>query len=123
MPAPRLAVASTAPDSVEADVLVLGVRAAEDGPSVAGLDLGLDLPALWELLPDSAGHGPAVTLRASDVSREAAASILLHLAGREEAAAGQLDLYDSLDPNEARRRLLLWRLDPAYRSAVARLAS
>jgi hypothetical protein len=92
---------------------------------LAGLSLrtGLDLPALWELLPDAAGRGPAIVLRAAQVGREAAASILLQLAGREEAAAAQLDLYDALDSAEARRHALLWRLDPAYRSAVARLAS
>jgi hypothetical protein len=91
---------------------------------LAGLSLRtyLDLPALWELLPDSAGRGPAILLRAAQVGREAAASILLHLAGREEGVAAQLDLYDSLDTEDARRHVLLWRLDPAYRSAVARLA-
>ncbi|MEA3064789.1 MAG: hypothetical protein QOJ27_1235, partial [Sphingomonadales bacterium] len=55
--------------------------------------------------------------------REAAAAILLRLAGREEDVTAQLDLYDSLDPQEAHRHMLLWRLDPAYRTAVARLAS
>jgi hypothetical protein len=92
---------------------------------LAGLSLrtGLDLPALWELLPDDAGRGAAIVLRGAQVGREAAASILLGLAGREEAVAAQLDLYDMLDPAEAHRRVLLWRLDPAYRSAVARLAS
>jgi hypothetical protein len=92
---------------------------------LAGLSIrtGLDLPALWELLPDSAASGAAQVLRAAGVGRDAAASILLALAGREESAAAQLDLYDSLDPAEAHRRILLWRLDPAYRGAVARLAS
>ena len=34
---------------------------------LAGLSLrtGLDLPALWELLPDAAGRGPAIVLRAA----------------------------------------------------------
>jgi hypothetical protein len=92
---------------------------------LAGLSLrsGLDLAALWELLPDASGRGAPVVLRGSNVDREAAASILLHLAGREEEAAAQLDLFDSLDPREAHRHVLLWRLDPAYRTAVARLAS
>lgn len=87
------------------------------------LRTGLDLQALWELLPDAAGQGPVIVLRAADVAREAAASILLHLAGREEGVGAQLDLYDALEPREARHRILLWRLDPAYRAAVARLAS
>jgi hypothetical protein len=102
-------------------------RSAEEGALplfLAGLSLrtGLDAEALWELLPDAAGRGPAIVLRAARVGREGAASILLHLAGREEAVGAQLDLYDSLDAEEARQRILLWRLDPAYRAAVARLA-
>jgi hypothetical protein len=92
---------------------------------LAGLSLrtGLDLQALWELIPDSAGRGPAIVLRAAQVGREAAAAMMLHLAGREESVGAQLDGYDAFDPEEARRRTLLWRLDPAYRAAVARLAS
>jgi hypothetical protein len=104
------------------------VRAVEDGALplfLAGLSVrsGLDLPALWELLADAGGRGPALLLRAAQVGREAAAAILLHFAGREEAVAAQLDLFDSLEPGEAHSRVLLWRLDPAYRAAVARLAS
>jgi hypothetical protein len=104
------------------------VRAAAEGALpllLAGLSLrtGLDLASLWELLPDSGGRGPAIALRAAGVGREAAASILLHLAAREETVAAQLDRFDSLRSDEARDLVLLWRLDPAYRSAVARLAS
>lgn len=87
------------------------------------LRTGLDSQALWELLPDTTGRGPVIALRAAEVERPAAAAILLHLAGREEPVPPQLDLYDSLSPAEAARAALLWRLDPAYRSAVARLAS
>lgn len=104
------------------------VRAVAEGVLplfLAGLSLrtGLDLPALWELLPDAAGRGPAIVLRAAHVGREAAASVLLHLAGREAAVGAQLDVYDALDTVAAHHHLLLWHLDPAYRSAVARLAS
>jgi hypothetical protein len=104
------------------------VRTAAEGVLpllLAGLSLrtGLEPQALWELFPDTAGRGPAVLLRAAHVGREAAASILLHLAGRAESAEAQLDLYDALDEVRARQLILLWRLDPAYRAAVARLAS
>ncbi len=104
------------------------VRAAGEGALpllLAGLSLrtGLDPQALWELLPDPSGRGPAIVLRAAHLEREAAASVLLHLAGREEAVAAQLDVYDALDAARARHHILLWSLDPAYRSAVARLAS
>lgn len=92
---------------------------------LAGLSLrtGLEPEALWELLPDASGRGAAIVLRAARLDREAAASILLDLAGREEAVGAQLDVYDSLDAEEAHHRILLWSLDPAYRAAVARLAS
>jgi hypothetical protein len=106
----------------------LFVRAAGEGALpllLAGLSLrtGLDPQASWELLSDGSGRGPAILLRAAHVERDCAASILLHLAGREEAVATQLDVYDSLDPAQGRHHILLWSLDPAYRSAVARLAS
>ncbi|HLL29609.1 MAG TPA: DUF2336 domain-containing protein [Allosphingosinicella sp.] len=104
------------------------VRAAGEGALpllLAGLSLrtGLAPEALWELLPDPSGRGPAIVLRAANLEREAAASILLHLAGREEAVGPQIDIYDGLDAQKARNHILLWSLDPAYRDAVARLAS
>jgi hypothetical protein len=104
------------------------VQAAGEGALpflLAGLSLrtGLDPQASWELLSDVSGRGPAIALRAAQVEREAAASILLGLAGREDTVAAQLDVYDALDPAQARHHTLLWSLDPAYRSAVARLAS
>ncbi|HEX8063772.1 MAG TPA: DUF2336 domain-containing protein [Allosphingosinicella sp.] len=104
------------------------VRSADEGALpllLAGLSLrtGLDPQASWELLSDASGRGPAIALRAAQVERAAAASILLRLAGREETVAAQLDIFDSLDAAQARHHILLWSLDPAYRSAVARLAS
>ena len=104
------------------------VRAAGEGALpllLAGLSLrtGLEVEAVWELLPDSSGRGPAILLRAARVERDSAAAILLHLAGREEAVGAQLDVYDGLDPEQAFHHILLWRLDPAYRAAIARLAS
>jgi hypothetical protein len=104
------------------------VRSADEGALpllLAGLSLrtGLDPQALWELLADSSGRGPAIVLCAAHLERSAAASILLALTGREEAAGAQLDVFDALDSAQARHHILLWSLDPAYRSAVARLAS
>jgi hypothetical protein len=107
---------------------VLLVRAAGEGALpllLAGLSLrtGLDSQAVWELLSDPSGRGPAIVLRSANLEREAAASILLTLGGREEAVAAQLETFASIDSAEARHHMLLWSLDPAYRSAVARLAS
>lgn len=104
------------------------VQAAADGAlplllAALSLRTGLDPRALWELLPDSSGRGPAIVLRAAHMERDSAASVLLHLAGREEAVATQLDAFDALGSAQARHHILLWSLDPAYRAAVARLAS
>jgi len=95
------------------------VRAAGEG----ALPLLLAGLSLRTGLPDPSGRGPAIVLRAANLEREAAASILLHLAGREEAVGPQIDIYDGLDAQKARNHILLWSLDPAYRDAVARLAS
>ncbi|HEX8571374.1 MAG TPA: DUF2336 domain-containing protein [Allosphingosinicella sp.] len=121
----RLALALDQGGRLDDSMLVRAVEEGELPLFLAGLSLrtGLGLDALWELLPDSAGRGPAIVLRAARAEREAAASMLLHLSGREASVGAQLDLFDSLDPEEARQRILLWRLDPAYRAAVARLAA
>ena len=104
------------------------VRAAGEGAvalflAALALRAGIDLAGLWDLISDPAGRGPALALRAAGVARPAAASILLLLAEREEAVPLQLDVYDALDAEAGRSLVLLWRLDPAYRSAVAKLAA
>lgn len=100
---------------------------------VAGLGVraGLDQGATWEILSDPRGRGPALLLRASSVARDDAAAILLLLntqgrlfSGAEgEAAAEQLELYDSMDDASAAEVLRLWQADPAYRASVARIST
>lgn len=100
---------------------------------VAGLAAraGLDHGATWEILSDPRGRGPALLLRAASVTRDDAAAILLLLntqgrlfSGAEgEAAAEQLDLYDSMDDASAAEVLRLWQADPAYRASVARIST
>jgi hypothetical protein len=107
------------------EILVLAAR---QGPlpfllSGLGVRSGLEPPAAWEMLSDPNGRGAATLLRAAGAARSAAAEILLQLSGREEDVAPQLDLYDAMRPEEALRLVRLWRLDPAYRTAVARLAA
>jgi hypothetical protein len=103
-------------------------RAAADGALpllLAGLAVrtALDPRAAWEIVSDPQRRGPVLLLRAADVARDQAGSILLRLASRDpEAAAPLLDQFDTTDPGEARRLLRLWQLDPAYRAAVARLS-
>lgn len=96
-----------------------------------GVRAGLDHAAAWEILSDPRGRGPALLLRAAGLPRDEAAAILLLLntrgrlfSGAEgDAAAEQLDLYDSLDDGTAAEVLRLWQADPAYRASVARLST
>lgn len=96
-----------------------------------GVRAGLDQSATWEILSDPRGRGPPLLLRAASVSRDEAAAILLllnshgHLlSGAEgDAAAEQLELFDSMDEASASDILRLWRADPAYRLSVARLST
>jgi uncharacterized protein (DUF2336 family) len=91
----------------------------------------LDYAAAWEVLADPRGRGPALLLRAAGIGREAAAAILLLLNSRGhlvsgaegDAAAEQLDLYDTVDEAAARDVLRLWQAHPAYRSSVARIST
>ena len=91
----------------------------------------LDYAAAWEVLADPRGRGPALLLRAAGVGREAAAAILLLLNSRGhlvsgaegEAAAEQLELFDTLDEAAARDVLRLWQAHPAYRASVARIST
>ncbi|MGE0179838.1 MAG: DUF2336 domain-containing protein [Sphingomonas sp.] len=91
----------------------------------------LDPAAVWEVLADPRGRGPALLLRAAGFEREAAARILLALnatgpilSGAEgDATASQLELYDTLDPASAGETLRLWRAHPAYRASVARIST
>lgn len=111
-------------------------RALEEGMLpllIAGLAVrcGLDGGAVWEVLSDPRGRGPALLLRAADIGRPAAATILLALASRgplldgteEETAASQLELHDTLDEASARDILRLWQANPAYRASVARIST
>lgn len=100
---------------------------------VAALALrcSVEFPAAWEVLSDPRGRGPALLLRAADVARGPAATILLMLnahsrlfsGSKSDAAADQLDQYDETDPGAARGTLLLWQVDSGYRAAIARLST
>lgn len=112
------------------------VRIVEDGmlplfiAAVSAL-CALDPAAAWEVLADPRGRGPALLLRAAGAERDAAAAILLALnahgpllSGAEgDAAAEQLELFDTVDRAAAREVLRLWQAHPAYRAAVARIST
>jgi hypothetical protein len=83
---------------------------------------GLDADAVWELLPARSGRGAVLLLRAAAVSRGEAGGILFGLAGDEAQLPGLLDFYDGIAAAQAGSLLTLWRADPGYRAAVARLA-
>ncbi len=100
---------------------------------LAGLSTlcALDMAAAWEVLSDPRGRGPALLLRAAGVERQGAARILLALNARGpllsgaegDAAASQLELYDTMDRPSALEVLRLWQAHPAYRASVARLST
>lgn len=111
-------------------------RMLEEGglvPFIAGLSVrsGLDQAATWEVLSDPRGRGPALLLRAAGLGRNEAAAILLLLNSRGQlfsgpegdATAAQLELFGAVDDAGAQAVLRLWRADPAYRAAVARLST
>ncbi len=111
-------------------------RALEDGLLpffVAGLATraGLDAGAAWEILSDPRARGPALLLRAAGLERPEASRILLALnthgpvfaAQEGEAAAAQLELFDTLDQASASEVLRLWRAPAAYRAGVARIST
>ncbi|TFI56752.1 DUF2336 domain-containing protein [Sphingomonas parva] len=79
--------------------------------------------AVWEILSARGGRGAALLLRAAGIAREQAGAILLALAADEAALVPLLDFFDGLSAADAEALLTLWRADPAYRAAVARLAS
>ncbi|MEA3061833.1 MAG: hypothetical protein QOJ94_1614 [Sphingomonadales bacterium] len=89
--------------------------------AAAAARAGLDRAAAWEMLDEPSGRGAALLLGAAGLSRDAAATVLLRLAPSEARVAPQLDLFDALGQDEARRRLTPWRADPAYRVAIAEL--
>ena len=101
-------------------------------PGEAGLPLllaalavrtGLSIDACWELIADGAARGAVLLLRAADLSRDAAGTILFGLHGEDERVLAEFDRFDGVDTADAASLLTLWRADPAYRAAVASLAA
>jgi uncharacterized protein (DUF2336 family) len=82
---------------------------------------GLDQDAIWELLSEPAGRGAALLLRSAGIGRGEAGAILLQLGG--DRVEAQLDAYDLIGEAEAGALLGLWRADPGYRAAIAKLNS
>jgi len=99
--------------------------------SGVGVLAGLDHQAAWEILSDPRGRGPALLLRGAGLGRDDAAAILLLLNTRGrlfsgiegDAAADQLELFDSLEEASAAEVLRLWQADAAYRASVARIST
>jgi hypothetical protein len=109
------------------------VRSLSDGMLplfIAGLAAlcALDQAAVWEVLSDPRGRGPALLLRAADLERDEAAAILLALNARGpllsgaegDATAAQLELFDTVDLAAAQEVLRLWQAHPA---SVARIST
>ena len=111
-------------------------RIADDGILplfIAGIAVlcSLEQGAAWEVLSDPRGRGPALLLRAAGIGRDEAAAIFLALNMRGplfseaegDAAAEQLELFDTVDESAAREVLRLWQAHPAYRGSIARIST
>lgn len=89
---------------------------------------GLAAASIWDIVMAGSGRGAALLLRAGDVDRDVAGAVLVRLHGGagapvdEARLEAQIDLFDVTSPDQARQALALWRLEPAYRAALARLA-
>jgi hypothetical protein len=78
--------------------------------------------SVWEIVSEPIGRGLPLLLRAAGLGRAEAGAILVAMgtpgAGDEDARlVRQLDLFDSMSLDDARRTLRLWRADPLYRVA------
>jgi hypothetical protein len=106
----------------------MAVRMAAEGHLpllLAAFDLRAEIGAEagWELLSDPAGEGAMLLLRAAGLGRDAAGAILLRLHGESETTFAAFERFESLGRDQAAALLGLWRADPAYRAAVARMAA
>ena len=91
--------------------------------AILAVRTGLDGASVWEIVSARSGRGAALLLRAAGVARAEAGAILFDLTRDEMTLVPQLDYFDALTPADAAGLLILWRADPGYRAAVARLAS
>lgn len=78
--------------------------------------------SVWEILAEPKGRGAVFLLKAANLERTHAASILLMLAAAEEDVPAQVDLFYVTDPAAAADALRLWRVNPGYRDAIAELS-
>lgn len=88
-----------------------------------GVRASLSHVSSWEIISDPRARGPVFLLKAADIERSQAVSILLALAASEEDVPSQVDLFDVTDPAEARDALRLWQVNPGYREAIAELSA
>jgi hypothetical protein len=91
--------------------------------AILSVRTGLETPPVWEILSAHGRRGAPLLLRAAGIARDQAGSILLALAPDETSLVAQLDFFDGLAAADAAALLTLWRADPGYRAAIARLAS
>lgn len=96
-----------------------------------GARVGLNYDPAWEVLSDPRGMGPAILLSAAGFARNRAASIFLILNSRGRMFSGQegdateyqLGIFEGTDESLALDILRLWKVDPGYRAAIARLST
>jgi hypothetical protein len=112
----------------------LMVRALEEGLlplflAMIAVRCRMSLDAAWEILSDPRGNGAAFLLKAADLPREQAGTMLLALAhgvpgaNPDDLLVRQMEAFDTMSHDEARDAISLWTVDAAYRTAVGRVSS
>jgi hypothetical protein len=94
------------------------------GVAALAVRAGIGFADAWAMFADRGGERLLVLLRAVGIARDCAASIALRLALLSEAydsVADRISGYEAIDTARARDALRPWRLDAAYRRAIAEL--
>lgn len=91
---------------------------------------GISFEIAWDMaiMPDAPNH--MLVLKSIGVERDAASQLLVAMLHAvlvedrkaDEVAAEWIETYDVLRPDDIEAAMRPWRLDPVYRSAIARLA-
>ncbi|MBB5685096.1 DUF2336 domain-containing protein [Sphingobium boeckii] len=84
---------------------------------------GIDFESARGMALPPYGDRLVVLLRALDVGREAAASIMMAIGTDDAAVVEQIDAYETLDRVHAMEAIRPWQIDNGYRTAITALAA
>lgn len=84
---------------------------------------GLEFDAARDMILPPHGDRLILLMKALDVNREAAATILLAMAPDDSRFSDAMNAYDTLDPAQAMEAIRPWQIDVGYRTAISALAA